>query len=131
VHVVAPERGWYTHPSHHALEDLLKKLQKEHAIAGGKFHVFGFAGGAGPATTYSRMSAKYFASLSIASGTAWTSYDDGDYRDWKRHAARRFEAEGVPNTLTVLPEAGRLLGGLHGPELLQAVVGRIAPGSGD
>lgn len=73
--LVAPEKGWMTHPAHHALEGLLKKLRKEHVIEG-KFHALGYAEGARPAATYARMSRKYFATLTTIASRGWASWDD-------------------------------------------------------
>lgn len=75
IYVVGPDRGWFTHPSHHALEDMLKKIQSEYKITGGKFHVAGFADGARAATTYSRMSEAYFQTLTTFSAWHWRRWD--------------------------------------------------------
>ena len=78
VYAVGPDRGWFTHPSHHALEDLLRQLQAEYKIEGGKFHAVGFGGGARVATTYSRMAGAYFQSLTTFSGWHWDRWDDDE-----------------------------------------------------
>lgn len=82
VCAVAPKKGWLNHPSHHALEDLFKKLNKDYNVNGDKFHLVGFATGARPASTYASMSKKYTASLTIASANSFTDWNE---RDFKRH----------------------------------------------
>lgn len=75
VVAVGPERGWFTHPSHHALEDMLDALKAELRPAGGLFHVAGLAEGARVAATYSQMSGRYFASLTTYSATHWSRWE--------------------------------------------------------
>ncbi len=85
--VVAPERGWWTHPTHHALEDLLKKVRKEHSIAGNRFHLVGFLAGAHPASTYASMSRTYFSSFTAIGGAPFPRSDD---RSLARNKGLRF-----------------------------------------
>jgi len=51
VHLLAPSRGWMTHPSHHALEDLLDMVRQEHSIESGRFHLVGLGNGGRPASS--------------------------------------------------------------------------------
>lgn len=130
--LVAPERGWYTHPTHHALEDLLKKVQKEHAIQGEAFHLVGFGSGSDPASTYANMSKRYFKSFSIVAGRPFTGDDDEDVLRHRSvpvtillgaedHAALREARAAVQllqsresvASLRVLPEDGGALGSVH------------------
>ena len=140
VSLVAPaDRGWFTHPSHHALEDVLKRLQKDYNVQGGDFHLFGYASGCGPASTYSGMSRKYFQSMTLVSSTNWNDYDDSDLRRWRdmpvhqivgeasytleldRSAHARLERAGCRSSLTVVPGDGLLVGSLRGGELLAEI----------
>ncbi len=78
VYPIAPEQGWFTHPSHHAFNDLLRQLQSEVRIEGGKFHLAGFGSGARAATSYSQMSREYFQTLTSFSGWHWASWDNDE-----------------------------------------------------
>jgi tetratricopeptide (TPR) repeat protein len=78
VHLLAPERGWMTHPSHHALEELLEDIRKEHKIEDDQFHLVGFGNGARPATTYSGMSGRFFQSLTTVGNRAVARWDDDE-----------------------------------------------------
>jgi tetratricopeptide (TPR) repeat protein len=141
LHLVAPDRGWFTHPSHHALEDLLKKVKREYDIEGDRFHFFGFGGGARSATTYSQMSKSYCRSLTLVSSTGWSGWDDGDLSDFKRipvrqivgaedvaalyqarHVQEVFEKIGANASLTVLPDEDTLVPSLRKAELLAVIV---------
>lgn len=140
VTLVAPEeKGWFTHPSHHALEDVLRSLQKEYEVAGDKFHLFGFATSCSPALTYSGMSKKYFQSMTLVSSSAWSNYDDSDMKRWKRMpvhqivgatsftldedqgAHERLKAQGVQSSLTVVPDNGLLVESMRGRALLDEI----------
>lgn len=77
---VAPGNGWINHPSHHALNDLLKTVKEKHKIEGGKFHMLGFESGARPAATFALMSKQYFQSLTTISSYAWDRWDDEDLK---------------------------------------------------
>ena len=81
--LLAPEKGWMTHPSHHALEDLLRQVQADHKIKGDRFHALGYAGGARPAATYALMSEKYFSSLTTVSAWSWSRWDGNDFSDFR------------------------------------------------
>lgn len=83
VHLAAPEQGWMTHPSHHALEDLLDEVLEHHEIEGDTFHLVAFAGGCRPAATYSGMAGKYFKSLTVVGSRAWSRWDDEDISDMR------------------------------------------------
>ena len=144
VHPVAPERGWINHPAHHALNDLMKRVRKEHSIEGKKFHLFGFGGGCAPATTFARMSSSYFQSLTVVSSREWADWDDSGLRRFRsfpvqqivgaEDAYGRAEAErvaavfaerGVEGSLTVIPGEGVLVPSLRGTELLDAIAERV------
>lgn len=99
VHLLAPERGWMTHPSHHALEELLDNIRNEHKIEGNQFHLVGFGNGARPATTYSGMSGKYFQSLTTVSNKAFAGWDDDDLTHFTQK--RVFLLVGAQDTDTV------------------------------
>lgn len=148
VFPVAPERGWINHPSHHALEDLLKKVQKDYSIRGEQLHVLGFGEGARPATTYSRMSRRYLDALVVLSSTAFGRWDDDDLRRFgdtrvhmfvgrddayrlgiARKAAGLFEKGGVSFTLDQV-EGGPMLEVLRGKALL-AELDRLLASSGE
>ncbi len=145
VSIAAPERGWSTHPTHHALEDLLKALQKEYKVEGGAFHLFGIASGCAPASMYAGMSKKYFQTMSVVSSSAWTNYDDSDLTRWRNmpvlqivgsnshtleldettHA--RLLQSGVRATLRVVEGDGVLVASLRGKALVEAIAGVQRP----
>lgn len=79
---VAPKNGWINHPSHHALNDLLKTVKRNYEIEDGKFHMVGFESGARPAATFALMSKQYFQSLTIISSYALERWDDEDLRSF-------------------------------------------------
>ncbi len=81
IYPIGPDRGWFTHPSHHALEDLLKKLKSDYRIEGDLFHLAGYGEGARVATTYSQMSGAYFQSLTVFNAWHWSRWDDKDLKD--------------------------------------------------
>ena len=57
----APERGWMTHPSHHALNAMLDQVKKDYKVEDGKFHMSGYAAEGGrTAVTYANMLREYF-----------------------------------------------------------------------
>ncbi len=132
---VAPKDGWWTHPFHHAMEGLLNRLKRKYKVEGGRFHLVGFASGARPALTYSRMSGKYWQSLSTASTYGWTGWSEDDLVKFARRkiqvhlfvgaedeygvgVARRvhqsLKKHGGEASLSVLPEQDRQLLELHG-----------------
>ena len=119
-------------------------MKREHEIAGGKFHVFGFAGGCRPATTFSQMSRSYFRSLTVVSSLSWDGWDDGDLRDFRTMPVHMFVGEedagalaqarrvdavlaqlDAKSTLTVLQYEGALVPSLRGGELAAAVAERL------
>ncbi len=143
VALSAPDRGWQNHPAHHALEGLLKKVRKDHKIDG-KFHAVGFAEGARSAGTYSRMSAKYFQSLTTISSRAWASWDDPgkSFRGGmpvhlivgEQDAVALEQAQATDESirakkgnsrLTIVPESDRRVLGLRGAALMKALT--VAP----
>ncbi len=145
VVLVAPERGWQNHPGHHALEGLLKQVRKDHAIDG-KFHALGYADGARSAATYSRMSRKYFGSLTTISSRSWARWDKPgkSFRDGMpvhlvvgeedtpalgqaRAVQEDITAKKGRCRLTVIPGNGRLLEALRGAALLEAVPEPVNP----
>ena len=91
--VMAPERGWFTHPTHHALEDLLKKVLREHNVAGKRFHGIGFGNGSNPGQTYAAgMSSGYFESFTQIDGRVASERDSRDLlrkKDLRRHFLMR------------------------------------------
>jgi len=139
VHVTQPDRGWNTHPTHHALEDLLKRLKKSYRIEGSAFHFLGVLGGAQPALTYSLMSERYAASMTLVSCPSWASYNESDWRRWRgmgvhliegehattlaatRAAHAKFEEYGVDTHLTVVPDGDSRVESLRGAALRQAL----------
>ncbi len=147
--MTTPANGWINHPSHHALEDLLRKIRKDHKIDGDEFHVVGFGWGSRPALTYSDMSGDYFQSITTASGQGWSRWDDGDVKSLGRaklpvhlyvgekDADRRSHAErvkavldgiGAPCSLTVTPSDGYHLESLHGGKLLERIAASVRQG---
>jgi len=78
LYPVGPEEGWFTHPSHHALNDLLNEMKEKYSIEDGKFHLAGFGAGSRVAAMYSQMSREYFLSLTTFSGWHWETYEDED-----------------------------------------------------
>lgn len=84
VHLIAPDRGWMTHPTHHALEELLDEIRTAHPIEANKFHLVGFGSGARPAATYSGMSGRYFQSLTTVSSRAFAQWDENDLKDFSQ-----------------------------------------------
>ena len=78
VYAIAPSRGWFTHPSHHALNDMLNEIRDAYDIEDNKYHLAGFAQGARVATTYSQMSKEYFVSLTTFTAWHWSRWDDED-----------------------------------------------------
>jgi len=76
VYAIAPAGGWFTHPAHHAFNDLLDRVRETHKIEGNQYHLVGFAAGARIASTYSQMSKQYFVSLTTLSAWHWRRWDD-------------------------------------------------------
>ena len=74
--VLAPEDGLINHPSHHALNDLMKHIRKQYQIAGNKFHFLGYHGGGQPAATYSQMSKSYINGVTTIGAYAWEDWQD-------------------------------------------------------
>jgi hypothetical protein len=127
VHLLAPEQGWMTHPSHHALEELLDDIRNEHRIQGNQFHLVGFGNGSHPATTYSGMSGRFFQSLTTVGNRAVARWDDdelerfsqkrvffivGSKDDYTLETVRKADVlmrkGGIEVTLTVLDGEGRV-----------------------
>lgn len=144
VCAVAPENGWINHPSHHALEDLFKRLRKDYRVASKRFHLVGLGSGARPAATYSRMSRAYTASLTVISASCFDGWDDGDFRSMKQVPVHQlvggraahltnsatvaeagFEKHSVRSTLTVIEEDCVLLESLRGGSLLERVASGV------
>lgn len=145
---VVPDDSWFTHPAHHALEDLLKHVERELAIEGDRFHFIGFASGARAATTYSRMSKRYARSLTVLSSLGWSSFDDDELARWDelpvhqivggadpgplelaRHTHAVFESNGLPARLTIVSDGTPLLHDLRGASLAQAILAALLPTS--
>ena len=79
----APKEGWYTHPSHHALNELMDKVRDQHRIKGNRFHLVGYRSGGYPAFTYANMSRSYFQSVTIAGGYSLASREADLYRRFR------------------------------------------------
>lgn len=148
VCAVAPENGWINHPSHHALEDLFKHLRSEYRVASNRFHLVGFGAGARVAATYSGMSRRYTASVTVASATCFDGWDDGDFGRMRglpvhllvgtedeplAHSARSaragFERKGVSVLLTEFDGDGPVLESLRAGGLLNEVARCAALGA--
>lgn len=84
VHLLAPDQGWMTHPSHHALEDLLDMVRARHPIEGGQFHLVGVENGGRPAATYAGMSGEYFQTLTTVGTHAYDRWDDDDLASFRQ-----------------------------------------------
>ena len=79
---IAPKNGkngWINHPTHHALNDLLKTVKKKYYIKDGTFKAFGYKDGSVAAQTYISMSRDYFKSLIVGSSHYWDHYDDKEF----------------------------------------------------
>lgn len=141
---VAPNNGWINHPSHHALNDLLKTVKAKHKIEGGKFHMVGFEGGARPAATFALMSKQYFQSLTLVSSYAFERWDDEDLESFKimpvkqivgandkhgveiaYHAQTLFKKFNVKSELEVVPNEGRDLPSLRNAALIDKIDGFV------
>lgn len=75
---VAPEDGWINHPSHHALNDLMKHMRKEYKVENNLFHALGYRSGSRPALTFSRMSQSYFTSVTTVGAYSWENWKQKD-----------------------------------------------------
>jgi tetratricopeptide (TPR) repeat protein len=137
---VAPSNGWINHPSHHALNDLLKHVQEKHHIEGGKFHMVGFGSGARPAATFALMSKQYFQSLTTVSSDAWDRWDVEDLASFKsmpvkmivgendthgvavaNRTQKSFKKHQVKSELEIIPHEGRSLPGLRNALLIDKI----------
>ena len=89
VYIAGPDGGWFSHPAHHALEELLRRLRSEYDIEGDMFHVAGFGEGARVAATYARMAGDYFQSLTTFTAWHWNRWDDDElvegFKDFPVH----------------------------------------------
>ncbi|NQU50165.1 MAG: tetratricopeptide repeat protein [Planctomycetes bacterium] len=147
VCAAAPKNGWINHPSHHALEDLFKKLRKDYTVASNSFHLVGFGAGARVATTYSGMSKKYVASLTVASWDSFARWDDDDFKrprkipihqivgveakhllEKVRASKAKFDQFSVTTTVTECKGDGFALKSLHAGKLLDVVADQISLG---
>ncbi|MFT5687761.1 MAG: tetratricopeptide (TPR) repeat protein [Planctomycetota bacterium] len=99
VCAVSPKDGWINHPSHHALEDLFKLLRKDLEVKGNSFHLVGVENGARVATTYSRMSKAYTASLTTISGRSFRDWDRGDFRSMRKLPVHQWVGAAAANQL--------------------------------
>lgn len=147
VHLIAPERGWMTHPSHHALEELLDNIRTEHKIDNNQFHLVGFGNGAQPATTYSGMSGKYFQSLTTVTNRAISRWDDDELKrfsqrrvfllvggldtdtlELNRKASALMREGGSDVSLTVIDDQGPVPGSLLNGGLMRFLDERVRDG---
>lgn len=117
--LVTPERGWYTHPTHHALEDLFKKVLKEHKIAGNKFHLAAFGTGADAASTYAGMSRRYFQSFNIFSGQPFADDGQDAVTEHKGLALRMFVSSEDPAGIAEARRAEKLMKAAGGEALVR------------
>jgi len=148
VHLIAPDRGWMTHPSHHALEELLGKIQDDHHIEGKRFHLVGFGNGARPATTYAGMSMRFFQSLTTVANQAVARWDEDELKRFSqkrvfllvgsndtfaleinRKAQTLMREGGSDVTLTVLDGEGRIPSSLLGGGLMRYLNRNVREGS--
>ncbi|MCH7549315.1 MAG: hypothetical protein IH969_07265 [Candidatus Krumholzibacteriota bacterium] len=141
VYPVGPERGWFTHPSHHALNGLLDMLKTRYHIEGGKFHLAGFEAGARTATTYSQMSREHFQSLTVFSGWHWRSFDNDQLgaafdgipirlvvgakdefgAPLNQRISERMSAQGVDVQLTVVEKDDQLLASIRHGKIIEYI----------
>ncbi len=68
--------GWMNHPAHHALNDLMDHIKKDHPIEKDRFHFLGFEEGSRPAFSFAGMSRSYVQSLSFVGVKDWGDLDD-------------------------------------------------------
>lgn len=137
---VAPKNGWINHPSHHALNDLLKTVKEMYKIEGGKFHMVGFESGARPAATFALMSKQYFQSLTTVSGYSWDRWDTKSLESFKimpvkmivggadpygleinKQVQILFDKYKVRNDLEIIPNESRHLPGLWNAVLIDKI----------
>jgi hypothetical protein len=78
VAAAQPENGWINHPSHHALNALMKKVRKEHKVEENTFHFVGLGSGARPAATYAGMSRRYVRGLTVVEQLPFGNWDDDE-----------------------------------------------------
>lgn len=71
-----PDNGWINHPSHHALNALMKHVRKEHRVLDDRFHFIGLGEGGRPAATYASMSRTYVSGLTLVDSRAYARWDD-------------------------------------------------------
>lgn len=76
-----PENGWINHPSHHALNALMKEVRKRHRVEDDRFHFVGLGDGGRPAATYSLMSRSYVRSLLLVESLALLRWDDDELEE--------------------------------------------------
>ncbi|MEM7204010.1 MAG: hypothetical protein AAF628_27360 [Planctomycetota bacterium] len=144
VTVVAPDRGWHTHPAHHALEALVRRVRRDYAVAPGRIAAFGLGQGARPATTYLRMSKRVFDTLITIGTTAWGTWKDTElarFRDQHiveifgsqdEHAQRQseriatvFAESGFDYRQVIVPDSGPTAEGLRGAALLDLLAAQL------
>lgn len=68
--------GWMNHPAHHALNDLMDHIRKNHSIENNRFHFIGFEEGSRPAFSFAGMSRSYVQSLSFLGIKDWGEMDE-------------------------------------------------------
>lgn len=79
VVVDAPKEGrygWMNHPAHHALNDLMDQIKKDHSIEQDRFHFLGYEEGSRPAFSFAGMSRSYVQSLSFVGVKDWGEMDE-------------------------------------------------------
>ncbi len=77
------DRGWISHPAHHALVDFLKMINSKYKIQNDKFHLLGFDEGCIPAQTYTVR--ELFVSLTTVSSEEWSRFDADWYNKMSKH----------------------------------------------
>ena len=91
--VLAPENGLINHPSHHALNDLMKHQRKQFKLADNKFHFLGYHSGGSPAATYSQMSSSYVNGLTTIGNYYWENWSDSNLADFDKVPTHLFVGE--------------------------------------
>lgn len=95
-------RGWISHPAHHALLDFLKMINMTYRIESDKFHILGFEEGCIPAQTY--VTRDLFISLTTVSSEEWDEFDSDWYDKMSKHQIPTLLIYGTDD------ESGELIG---------------------
>lgn len=76
-----PSNGWINHPSHHALNALMKEVRATHGVERNRFHFIGLGSGARPASIYAGMSRSYVLDLTVVDNLPFASWGDDEVRE--------------------------------------------------